>query len=380
LRDIELLGNFSNFIRKKKVQGIKIIAYIAHENIPEELIDAAGLFPLQMIFAGDDELMNASHDYLPPSTCAFAQSCIGFFTVKPHEFEFLGLIDYFIISNHCVSDICASEVISKFFNIPQLRFYTSYIKNETSLRYLKLELEDFIRQLEQITHIKIENKNIIASIKKYDNFKQKVRILNNLSINSFDKLRMLQKARLFGPDMIEEIDNYITNAQTIHPIANSSTKDIILTGCSLFIDDYLIDMLEEAGINIIHFDTWIGENYLTEQTESIDLEGIKDPLDVFIKRFEAENESDHSVPNFLDTKISTVEQIYKKHEQETGKKPGVINNIIKFCDHFSIMAAHFKTRLQEKGIQVLNLERDYSRAARGQISTRIEAFLEMINR
>ena len=42
------------------------------------------------------------------------------------------------------------------------------------------------------------------------------------------------------------------------------------------------------------------------------------------------------------------------------------------------MSAHFKNQLQEKGIRVLNLERDYSRANRGQLSTRIEAFMEML--
>jgi benzoyl-CoA reductase/2-hydroxyglutaryl-CoA dehydratase subunit BcrC/BadD/HgdB len=56
----------------------------------------------------------------------------------------------------------------------------------------------------------------------------------------------------------------------------------------------------------------------------------------------------------------------------------VINHIIKFCDHISIMSNHFKNQLQKRGISVLNLERDYSKANKGQLSTRIEAFLEMI--
>jgi benzoyl-CoA reductase/2-hydroxyglutaryl-CoA dehydratase subunit BcrC/BadD/HgdB len=42
------------------------------------------------------------------------------------------------------------------------------------------------------------------------------------------------------------------------------------------------------------------------------------------------------------------------------------------------MSSHLKNQLKEKGIFVLNLERDYSRANRGQLSTRIEAFLEMM--
>jgi benzoyl-CoA reductase/2-hydroxyglutaryl-CoA dehydratase subunit BcrC/BadD/HgdB len=42
------------------------------------------------------------------------------------------------------------------------------------------------------------------------------------------------------------------------------------------------------------------------------------------------------------------------------------------------MSSFLKDTLQKKGIQVLNLERDYSRANRGQLSTRIEAYLEMM--
>jgi benzoyl-CoA reductase/2-hydroxyglutaryl-CoA dehydratase subunit BcrC/BadD/HgdB len=89
--------------------------------------------------------------------------------------------------------------------------------------------------------------------------------------------------------------------------------------------------------------------------------------------------SDHCVPNFLENKIAHIEQIYRNYKEKTGKRLGVINHIIKFCDHMSLMSSFFKNKLQEKGIQVLNIERDYSRANRGQLSTRIEAYLEMMS-
>jgi benzoyl-CoA reductase/2-hydroxyglutaryl-CoA dehydratase subunit BcrC/BadD/HgdB len=87
---------------------------------------------------------------------------------------------------------------------------------------------------------------------------------------------------------------------------------------------------------------------------------------------------DHSVSNYLQNKISLIEEFYRNYQEKTGQKLGVINHIIKFCDHMSLMSSFLKDKLQEKGIQVLNLERDYSRANRGQLSTRVEAFLEMI--
>ena len=126
MENLEFLLEYYTALKEKKEEGKKVIAFISHDNIPEELIDAAGFIPLRLIFAGNDELMDASHDFLPPSTCSFAQSCIGAFSIKPNNLKFLDLIDYFIVSNHCVSDICASEVISKYYNIPQLKFYSLY--------------------------------------------------------------------------------------------------------------------------------------------------------------------------------------------------------------------------------------------------------------
>jgi benzoyl-CoA reductase/2-hydroxyglutaryl-CoA dehydratase subunit BcrC/BadD/HgdB len=66
------------------------------------------------------------------------------------------------------------------------------------------------------------------------------------------------------------------------------------------------------------------------------------------------------------------------YERESEQKLGVINHVIKFCDHFSLFQTSIKDRLQDLDISILNLERDYARANRGQLSTRIEAYLEMM--
>lgn len=376
--NLEFLSDYTKFLREKKEEGKKIIAFISHDNIPEELFDAAGFIPLRLIFAGNDELQDASHDYLPPSTCAFAQSCIGLFSLKPnhYRFRFLELIDYFVVSNHCVSDICTSEIISKYFNIPRLNFYVSYTTTANSLKYFKLELKDLKDQLEEITGIQIKDEDILASIKKYNDFKKKLVEFNDLEIKGSVKLKMIQKAILFGPEILTELEDSIMQFQENQ--TKNNTKDIILTGCSIFINDFLIDLIEEAGGNIVFFDTWIGSNYFSQVFDDRTLFSIKDPIELLTHRFNHNYSGDHSVPNFLENKISQIMEFYQKYLNQTGKKLGVINHIIKFCDHMSLMSPHLKSRIQEKGVFVLNLERDYSRATRGQLSTRIEAFLEMM--
>lgn len=378
MRDLELLPEYTSFLKEKKTEGKKIVGFISHDNIPEELIDAADLIPLRLMFAGNDDLMESSHDFLPPSTCAFAQSCIGLFSMKPDEYKFLELIDYFIVSNHCVSDICASEIICKYFNIPRLNFYVSYTKTGRSIDYFKLELQDFKSQLEKIKGAQIEDKEIIGSIQKYNNFKKVLSRLNELNGSESKKLNLIQKAILFGPHILPQLEEFIQANQSNSDQTYINKKNILLTGCSIFINDPLIDLIEEGGGNVILFDTWIGYNYYSQILKDDALQSIKDPIELLANRFENNIYGDHTVPNFLETKISFITKFYNDFKSRTGKKLGVINHIIKFCDHISMMSSHMKNRLQEKGIQVLNLERDYSRSIRSALETRIQAFLEML--
>ncbi len=373
-----LLTNYYEYLREKKAEGKKIIAFMAHDNLPEELIDAAGFIPLNLIFGGNDELMNSSHDYLPPSTCAFAQSCIGLFSLKPSQFRFLELIDYFIVSNHCVSNVCAAEVITKYFDIPRLNFYISYTQNDNALKYYKLELLDFKSQLEEIKGSEIKSEDIIESIKKYNKFKITLSEVNELTNGGKEKLNVFQKAMLFGPVILPEIENLIQNYKNNQSQESNNLKDLILTGCSIFIGDYLIDLFEESGANIVFFDTWIGSNYFSQIIDDNVLNTGKDPLELLTERFKNNIYGDHTVPYYLENKVDQLEKIVNNYKQKTGKKLAVINHIIKFCDHISIMSAFLKNTLQERGIQVLNLERDYSRTARGPLETRIQAFLEML--
>ncbi|MHA1885252.1 MAG: 2-hydroxyacyl-CoA dehydratase family protein [Promethearchaeota archaeon] len=376
MQNVEILQDYYLFLKEKKVKGKKVIAFISHDNIPEELIYAAGFIPLRMMFAGNDELMDSSHDFLSPSTCAFAQSCIGAFSIKPNYYQFLDLIDYFIVSNHCVSDICASEIITNYFNIARLNFYVSYTKTENSLRYFKLELEEFRKQLEEIKGSKITPDNIKKSFKKYNEFKKKLHELSKLNIKGSQKLELMQEALLYGPEVQSKIEEFIDNKSDTQLLNNE--KSVVLTGCSIFLNDYLNDLIEEGGGNIVFFDTWIGSNYYSQILDDTIIESSENPINLLIHRFKNNIFGDHSVPNFLSNKVSQIYAFCEKYKEETGKKIGVINHIIKFCDHMSIMSSHLKEQLQSKGIQVLNLERDYSRANRGQLSTRIEAFLEML--
>jgi len=377
MSSIELLSRFDSFLEEKKSNGNKIIALMSHDNIPIELLEAAGFTPLPLIFAGNDELMEASHAHLPPSTCSYAQSCIGYFSSTPRMYNFLDLADYILLSNHCVSNICVTEIISNNFNLDRLDFYISYTRNSNALKYYKIELNHLRKKIEDITQERIPDFKIKESIIKWNNFKKKIVEVSKLNIMGSEKLKIYQKAILFGPEIQPEIEQFIETHKNT-PKTKNNSKNIIFTGCSIFINDYLIDLIEESGGNIILFDTWIGNNYYSQTISDKILNSIDDPMELLTNRFENNVYGDHCVPNSLENKIIFIENFINDYHKKYGEQLAVINHIIKFCDHFSLFQASFKEKLQERDIQVLNLERDYSRSIRGQLTTRIEAFMEMI--
>jgi benzoyl-CoA reductase/2-hydroxyglutaryl-CoA dehydratase subunit BcrC/BadD/HgdB len=57
---------------------------------------------------------------------------------------------------------------------------------------------------------------------------------------------------------------------------------------------------------------------------------------------------------------------------------GVIYYFMKFCPCYGISKKAFVRRFQEMGILVLEIPGDYSTGDEGQLKTRIEAFLEVL--
>jgi benzoyl-CoA reductase/2-hydroxyglutaryl-CoA dehydratase subunit BcrC/BadD/HgdB len=60
------------------------------------------------------------------------------------------------------------------------------------------------------------------------------------------------------------------------------------------------------------------------------------------------------------------------------KVDAVICARLKFCDHWGGQRKLLSEELKSESVPVLDLEREYNTAGSGQISTRVQAFLEML--
>jgi benzoyl-CoA reductase/2-hydroxyglutaryl-CoA dehydratase subunit BcrC/BadD/HgdB len=60
------------------------------------------------------------------------------------------------------------------------------------------------------------------------------------------------------------------------------------------------------------------------------------------------------------------------------KVDGMVCARLKFCDHWGGQRKMLTDALREDEVPLLDLEREYNTAGSGQISTRVQAFLEML--
>ena len=67
-----------------------------------------------------------------------------------------------------------------------------------------------------------------------------------------------------------------------------------------------------------------------------------------------------------------------KLAQEYGVD-GVIYVFLKFCACYGVSKKEFITEFQKQGLSILELSSDYSESDYGQLKTRIEAFIEVLN-
>jgi len=187
---------------------------------------------------------------------------------------------------------------------------------------------------------------------------------------------------LWGPqkEILENLKSLISNPLQIGNNNAQNLKDavpVLFTGAPSFIGDPIMEIIEECGGWIEKDLSWIGKaGNAGEVLKEEDLTNILTLCSFLAKRmlrkqaslhFSAENQSLNPYINFIEKKGKDLHTT------------AVINHILKFCDLVGHHRLEFKSMLNERGLSVLNLERDYSRSMRGQLTTRIEAFIEMNN-
>ena len=150
----------------------------------------------------------------------------------------------------------------------------------------------------------------------------------------------------------------------------STRPRLLVTGCpNAGVREKIIRAVEEMGADIVAFDTCNG---IREKVELVD-ENNPDVYEALAIKYLNINCSVMS-PN--QSRMDYIAQMVEEY-----KIDGVIEIVLQSCHTYDVEAYYVKKLVvDELDKAYLNIETDYSQSDKGQLSTRLAAFLETIDR
>lgn len=171
-------------------------------------------------------------------------------------------------------------------------------------------------------------------------------------------------------EQISKLNRITESLREIHAKGESkiskSAPRILITGCPLGgVADKIIKQLEEVGAVVVIYENCGG----TKNTEKLVDETVE-PLKAIAEKY-------LSIPCSIMSPNKGREEMLTNLIEEY-KVDGVIEIVLQSCHTYAIETRNIKRHVNNLGVPFISIETDYSTSDKGQIRTRLEAFVEML--
>ncbi len=333
---------------------------------PEEIITAAGLVPYRI--TGDARPTPLADRELQVNICGFARSC----------FELALQGDYNFLQGVVIPTTC--DTFTKLYDIWRYNTATPFtfqlsiphVISERAQKFYQQELAKLIETLENTFDCTIDEDSLNNAIEIHNT--------NRTLLHQLSELRKSRPPRIKGSEMLslvlasmvmprEESNKLLSEAlallQTRELPASDDVIRVMVTGAPL--DDLrLFNLVEKAGAQIVYDDTCTGSRYFRDKVKP-----SSSPLEALARRYL----SKVPCPCMLSGDITS----HLRQHIDDFQAEGVIIYSLKFCDPHLHQAPELAKAIRGWGLPSLLVESDHASVADGQLTTRVEAFLETIS-
>src|SRR3990172_7145862 len=350
---------------EKAKRRCQVIGWVCNY-IPEEIILAAGLYPVR-ILGGKEETTKADA-HLYSNICSFVRSCL--------EEAFQGHYDFLegiVTASNCDHTRRLYDVWYRYINPPfKCQLGLPHKVTEDSIDYYKGELNRLKQGLEEFTGNKISPDAlkwaIALSNKTRDLLKQLylLRKSPDPPITGAETLEVVLSSTFLPKEryhiMLEELLNYLS----VREGQGNGRVRLMITGSLLDNPEY-IKVIEDLGALVVVDSLCIGSRYFWHQIET---DG-KDPLEALARHYLNNPPCPRMRP--YDMRAESLKNLAQEFTVQ-----GIISEVIKFCDNAGEEYPLLKGAMEQLDIPCLSLEREFLMGGVGQTKTRIQAFLENI--
>ncbi|HUW65549.1 MAG TPA: 2-hydroxyacyl-CoA dehydratase family protein [Spirochaetia bacterium] len=358
--------------RRCKAQGQKVIGWLLTD-VPEELIHAAGAFPVGIL--GSHNNIRLADTHVQVWMCSLMRSSLEMGLAG--ELDFL---DGVVIPHTCdtarmIGDIwrrnCRTPYVDSFLMPRQ-------VNRRSAREYLIGELGRLKRQLEQRTGEMITAEKLHASIRLFNENRRLLRRMREIHAGHPGLLTSRQvytviKAAMYMDkaehnrilrDLVRELEEKADEGAGVLP----GTVRLVISG-GVWEPPETMDLIDGAGGVVVGDDLHTGARYLGPDPDE-DGDGLAALADRQLNKmpFCAHENGDYGRARFL---IDLARR---------SQADGLLFLHLKFCEPENYDYHDLREALKAAAIPNFRLETEFTNPNLGQIRTRLEAFIEMIGR
>jgi benzoyl-CoA reductase/2-hydroxyglutaryl-CoA dehydratase subunit BcrC/BadD/HgdB len=347
--------------------------------VPEEIVLAVdGVFI--GLCAGAEVGTDEAEKFIPRNTCALIKAFMGF--------KLAGLCPYVELADLLVGETTCDgkKKAYEIFNEITKKVYVMEIPNkkgEDGKILWRNEVRRFAEKLEELTGKKIDIEKL-KSASKIVNEKRKalqrlslLRSYDPAPISGLDALLVNQVSFYDDPlrftakvnELCDELD---ARVKTGIGVAEKGSPRVIISGSPMAIPNWKIhSIIEGSGAVVVGEESCVGERNFRTLLDD-DFSSLKEGLRKIADRYMTINCACFT-PN--DERLTNIIDLAGRL-----KVDGIIHYAIQFCTPYLMESFKVKKVAETMGIPFLRIETDYSMEDIGQLKTRIEAFLEIIEK
>jgi benzoyl-CoA reductase/2-hydroxyglutaryl-CoA dehydratase subunit BcrC/BadD/HgdB len=380
--------DYFNFVMSE-VHGLRVKELLDHKEkggfvtgtfctfVPEELVLAAGGICVGLC-AGAEWSTPEVDALLPRTTCALIKGAFGFASAR--VCPYLAASDLVVGENTCDGKKKAWESFHRFvkelhvMDMPQ-------VKNSTGHALLREQYGILLKKLEDVGGRKVTPEALEGAISTV-NAKRRalarltvLRQANPAPISGLDALLVQQVSFYDDPvrftasveALCDELEERVRQGKGVH---EGRRPRLLMSGCPMAVPNWkLPHIVEQAGAIIVGEESCIGTRGLRNEVRQ-GSGGLDAQLEALTERYFA-----------IDCAIFSPNPERQEHVVDmsaTQQADGVIHFSLPFCTPYQSEALRMEPALEAGGLPVLRIDTDYSPEDAGQLSTRVEAFLERL--
>ena len=344
--------------------------------VPEEIIRALGGVSVGLC-AGAEWAYDQVEQLLPRNTCALIKSAMGFKLGK--VCPYVESADLVIGETTCDGKKKAWELFGEM--APVYVMELPQMKRPQDLALWRGELDRLVEKLEEVTGNRLTFEALQTATREVNGKRRALQRLNAARtaspapISGKDALLAVQVAFYDDVPRFTEMVNRIADEleQRVaegRGVAPSEAPRVLVTGTPMSIPNWKIhDLVEKAGGVVVAEEMCTGSRYYDKLVPE-DATSLGGLLDAMAARYLDINCACFT-PNA--GRIEDVLRLATEFEAA-----GVLHYALQFCAPYQIEATSVEHATRDAGLPLLRIDTDYSPEDVAQLSTRIEAFLEIL--